>query len=262
MHATKRGVLLHETSRRVHLLHAASRRVHLLHAAASRRVHLLHAASRWVRLRHAASPGVHLHATRPGMRLHATRPCRACRARRSGPGMHLHAATRPCRNRESGGLVTSFREHRSRDVLVAALLPVDTLLRGATAPTRRFLGRRPLLPRRHAERRCVSVKSCLIKPSDDLHNNSSSLTHDGGALRSPHIFTRRSTYTYTKRQTDFHNLLKKLLTEACNTRGLSPPSSRLPRSLGTQDGKHFFGGNVLVLHHLVGRPGDVEVDDV
>ena len=109
----------------------------------------------------------------------------------------------------------------------------------------------------------VSVKSCLIKPSDDLHNNSS--VFDGrrrSTKRRPDIFTRRSTYTYTKRQTDFHNLLKKLLTEACNTRGLSPPCSRLPRSLGTQDGKHFFGGNVLVLHHLVGRPGDVEVDDV
>jgi hypothetical protein len=59
--------------------------------------------------------------------------------------MHLHAAARPCWNRRSGGTVTSFREHRRRDVLVAALLPVDALLRGATAPTRRFLGRRRTL---------------------------------------------------------------------------------------------------------------------
>ena len=198
MHATKRGVLLHETSRRVHLLHAASRRVHLLHAAASRRVHLLHAASRWVRLRHAASPGVHLHATRPGMRLHATRPCRACRARRSGPGMHLHAATRPCRNRESGGLVTSFREHRSRDVLVAALLPVDTLLRGATAPTRRFLGRRPLLPRRHAERRCVSSLASS-SPRTISITTRRSLTDDGAALNAAQIFSRAEVPTHTQR---------------------------------------------------------------
>ena len=242
MYATKRGVLLHETSRRVHLLHAASR---------------------WVHLRHAASPGVHLHATRPGMRLHATRPCRACRARRSGPGMHLHAATRPCRNRESGGLVTSFREHRSRDVLVAALLPVDTLLRGATAPTRRFPGRRPLLPRQHAERRCV----CQVLPHQALGEISvtTNLTTstlvdltDGAA----HIFSRTKVPTLQKETNRLPQSTKNLLTEECNTRGLSPPSSRLPRSLGTQDGKHFFGGNVLVLHHLVGRPGDVEVDDV
>ena len=37
---------------------------------------------------------------------------------------------------------------------------------------------------------------------------------------------------------------------------------RLPRGLGTQDGKHVFGGHVLVLHRLVRRPSHVEVDDV
>ena len=65
--------------------------------------------------------------------------------------MHLHAAARPCWDRRSGGTVTSFREHRRRDVLVAALLPVDALLRGATAPTRRFLGRRRTLTHQRTE---------------------------------------------------------------------------------------------------------------
>ena len=63
--------------------------------------------------------------------------------------MHLRAATIPCRHRGMCGLVASFREHRSRNVLVAALLPVDALLRGTAAPPRRFLGRHTLTPRPH-----------------------------------------------------------------------------------------------------------------